>query len=81
MEIKKREDGTYELDVRGYEGPHLDLYICNALDKLKAGSLLEVFYDDPGSQEDFEMAFNEHGHEIIDRHSGDGEFRITIKKG
>lgn len=80
MEIKKRGDGTYELDVRGYEGPHLDLYICNALDKLKKGSLLEVFYDDPGTQEDFEMAFNERGYKIVKRHSKAGEFRITIKK-
>lgn len=80
MKIKKRGEGAYKLDVRGYEGPHLDLYILNSLDRLKPGSVLEVVYDDPFSQEDFETAFNGRGYKIIERASKGGEYRIKIRK-
>ncbi len=80
LELKKREDGTYELDVRSYEGPPLALFILNALKKIEGGSSLLVLYDDPSSQGEFEIAFNRDGYEIVERQKGRGEFRMTIKK-
>lgn len=51
MKLSENKDGHYELDVRSYEGPHLYLYISNALSKLKSGEVLSLIYDDTYSQE------------------------------
>ncbi|MBU2560050.1 sulfurtransferase TusA family protein [archaeon] len=80
LELKKREDGTYELDVRSYEGPPLALFILNTLKKIERGSLLLVLYDDPSSRDNFEAAFNRDGYKIVEMQKGAGEFRMTIKK-
>lgn len=65
MKLNQMKDGTYELDLRSYGGPHLYLYISNALEKLKPGEVLSLIYDDTYSQGNHSTAFNSDAYEIL----------------
>jgi TusA-related sulfurtransferase len=80
LELKKREDWTYELDVRSYEGPPLPLFILNTLKRLIRAACLKFYMTTHLSQDDFEIAFNRDGYKIVEMHSRGGEFRIIIEK-
>lgn len=79
MKLSKKDD-CYELDVRNYEGPHLYLYITNALEKLRSGEVLCLIYDDTYSQENFSAAFNKGAHEILKRTREGATYHLRIKK-
>lgn len=81
MELKRIKKGTYELDLRSYEGPHLYLYISNALAKLKPGEVLGLVYDDTYSQENLSTAFNKGEYQVIKSSRQGSTYRMLIKKG
>jgi TusA-related sulfurtransferase len=71
---------NYELDVQGYDGIPLKLYIMNALKKIRYGGVLNVIFDDPESYEVVKMAVNYVGYRILDESAGGGVFKLRIKK-
>jgi len=80
MDLSRNKDGTYELDVRRYEGPHLYLYVSNALEKLKSGEVMRLIYDDTYSQENLSTAFNKGAHEILRSTREGATYYLLIKK-
>jgi TusA-related sulfurtransferase len=80
MKLSKNKDGYYELDVRGYDGPHLYLYVSNALEKLKSGEALSLIYDDTYSKGNLSTAFNKGAYEILRRTRDGATYRLLIKK-
>jgi TusA-related sulfurtransferase len=51
-----------------------------ALDNMKAGEVLEVLADDPGSEEDIPRLIKRLGHELLEVSKEGGEIRFLIKK-
>lgn len=81
MELVKKRENVYELDVRGYVCPYPVIYTIKALSLLKVGEILEVITDNPPSSENVPRAAEEKGHEVIKvESSGEGEWRIVIRK-
>jgi TusA-related sulfurtransferase len=80
MNFLQRGIRNYELDVQGYDGAPLKLYIMNALKKIRYGEVLNVIFDDPESHETVKMAVNYVGYRILDESAGGGVFKLRIKK-
>ena len=80
MKLSKIKDGTYELDLRSYEGSHLYLYISNALDRLKPGEVLNLVYDDTYSKENLSVAYNSGEYEVVDAARKGATYTMSIKK-
>lgn len=80
IKLSKKEEGIYELDVKGYACPHPQLYTLKSLDKLQAGHVLEVVFDNPSSQENIALAVEKKGCKILENTSNAGVFTIKIEK-
>jgi TusA-related sulfurtransferase len=80
MKLSKAKDGTYELDLRSYEGSHLYLYISNALDKLKPGEVLNLVYDDTYSRENLSLAYNSGDYEVLKTARRGATYAMAIRK-
>jgi len=80
MKFEKKGEGLYMLDVQGYVCPHPQIYTKKALEKIKAGDVLEVVFDNPSSAESISAMCDASGNEIIERHSNSGRFVWKIKK-
>jgi TusA-related sulfurtransferase len=80
MKLSKIKEGTYELDLRSYEGSHLYLYISNALDKLKSGEVLNLVYDDTYSRENLSLAYNSPEYEVLETTRKGATYTMSIRK-
>jgi TusA-related sulfurtransferase len=80
MNLFQKGFRKYELNVQGYSGAPLKLYIMNALKKIRYGEILDVIFDDPESDEAVKMAVNYVGYRILDESSGGGVFKLRIQK-
>ncbi len=67
VKFEKSGDGTYTLDVQGYVCPHPQLYTKKALEKLKAGEVLELLFDNPSSGESIVAMCQAEGNEILEQ--------------
>ena len=64
MKFEKMEDGHYGLDVKGYVCPHPQIYTKKALEKVNAGEVVEVVFDNPSSGESIAAMCESTGDEI-----------------
>ena len=80
MTFGKNDDGTYSLDVTGYVCPHPQIYTKKALEKLNAGELLELTFDNPSSSESICAMCDSSGNEILEKNAEGGKFIFKIKK-
>lgn len=80
MKLKKKESGSYELDVRGYVCPHPQLYTKKSMEKIKPGDQLEVVFDNPSSAETISALADKEGHKILERNTEGGTFRFKLQK-
>jgi len=81
MKFEKKDDGSYELDVRGYVCPHPQVYTLKYLEKMKEGMILEVLIDNPSSVESITQACNGKGYAILGQNSPKaGVTAIKIQK-
>lgn len=83
MAVKFEElgDGQFQLDVCGYSCPHPQMYTKKALEKMSTDDVLTLIFDNPSSGESIMAMCDNDGHEIIERHDGDGSFSWKIRKG
>jgi tRNA 2-thiouridine synthesizing protein A len=83
VKFEKTGEGTYLLDVQGYVCPHPQIYTKKALQKLKAGEILELVFDNPSSGESVSAMCEAQGDEIVARVQAAGEAmsRWRIRKG
>jgi TusA-related sulfurtransferase len=68
------------VDCIGLYCPMPILKTREAIDKMDVGQLLELFADDPASEDDVKYFAKSTGHEIIKIEKKEGEFRFLIKK-
>ncbi len=80
MKFEKKADGLYLLDVKGYVCPHPQIYTKKALEKVNAGDVVEVSFDNPSSGESIATMCDNMGDEIIEKSQVDGQFIWNIRK-
>ena len=80
MKFEKKSDGVYFLDCQGYVCPHPQIYTKKALEKLKAGDILELQFDNASSSETISAMMDATGNDIIERKQEGGKFLWTIRK-
>lgn len=73
--------GKFELDVRGYGCPHVQIYTEKALKKLQAQEQLTVIFDNPSSGESISYLCASSGDELLQRDEHAGTFTWTIRRG
>lgn len=82
VRFEKVNDSSYLLDVQGYVCPHPQLYTKKALEKLMAGDLLELVFDNPSSGESISAMCEAEGNRIVEKNDADGKtMRWKIRKG
>lgn len=81
VKFEKIADGEYMLDVTGYVCPHPQVYTKKALQKLKAGEVLKLVFDNPSSGESIMSMCEASGDELMDRGEAGGTFTWKIRKG
>lgn len=80
MKFEKRENGTYLLDVTGYVCPQPQMYTKKALQRIGAGEVLEVCFDNASSGESIRAMIAQSGDEVLQESKQGGNFILTIKK-
>lgn len=82
VKFEKVSESVFVLDVQGYVCPHPQLYTKKALEKLKAGDVLELVFDNPSSGESIIAMCEAAGNEIAQRDTeGEKLMRWKIRKG
>ncbi len=80
MKFEKKADGVYLLDVKGYVCPHPQIFTKKALEKVNAGDIIEVSFDNPSSGESIASMCDNFGDEIVERNHVGGQFIWNIRK-
>ncbi len=80
MELKKKDDGTYELDVRGYVCPYPLVHFKKSLEQMKSGEVIDVVFDYAGSMQTIGMACKKSNHKILGKDESEGVFTLKIQK-
>ncbi len=80
MKFEKTGDGEYLLDVNGYVCPHPQIYTKKALQKVEAGDVIKVLFDNPSSGESISVMCDNTGDEIIAKEQEAGRFSWNIQK-
>ena len=81
VKFAKVNDGEYQLDVTGYTCPHPQMYTKKALEKMGAGDVLVLIFDNPSSGESIISMLESAGNDLFDRAEGGGTFTWKIRKG
>ncbi len=81
MSLQLREEGVYQLDLKGYVCPYPQIMTLQALKGLRVGDVLEVLTDNPPSCENVPAVVRREGHEVLGVEKiGVGVWRIRIRK-
>ena len=80
MKFEKTNEGLYALDVCGYVCPHPQLYTKKALEKMKAGELLELVFDNASSGESISAMCESIGNEVVEKNTQSGKYTWKIRK-
>jgi tRNA 2-thiouridine synthesizing protein A len=74
------EKNKQTLDCIGLFCPEPLFQTREKLDAIETGEILEVFADDPASEEDLKRFCKRTGHDLLKFEEIDGEFHFLIKK-
>lgn len=81
VRFERISEDSYLLDVQGYVCPHPQLYTKKALEKMKAGDVLELIFDNPSSGESIISMCESSGDEIFEKQAqGAKTMRWKIRK-
>ncbi|UCD66465.1 MAG: sulfurtransferase TusA family protein [Deltaproteobacteria bacterium] len=81
MNVTKKEEGYYSLDVTGYVCPHPQLYTKKVMQKLGSGDRLELVFDNPSSAESISAMCASEGNPILEKKRDGAIFIFEIQKG
>lgn len=70
----------FQLDVRGYGCPHVQIYTEKALKKLDSGKTLTVIFDNPTSGESITYLCTSSGDDLFNREEAAGTFTWSIRR-
>lgn len=80
INIQKKEEGCYFIDVRGHVCPYPELLTLRALQSLSTGDTLEVILDNPPSLRDIPITIKKRGYGKPDILRVDkGEWKIIVQ--
>lgn len=80
MKFEKKAEGHFLLDVTGYVCPHPQIYTKKALEKVGAGDIVEIIFDNPSSSESIAAMCDSSGNEIVEKKKEGGKFMWKVKK-
>ncbi len=80
MTFQKTDEGRYCLNVNGYVCPHPQIYTKKALEKLAAGEMLVLIFDNPSSGESIESMIENDGNTLVEKVANGGQFEWHIRK-
>lgn len=80
MEFKKRDDGTYELDIKGYVCPYPLLHFKKSIEQMQSGEVVDVIFDNPGSLQTIGMMCKKEKHQILGKSEDAGVFTLKVQK-
>lgn len=72
---------TQTLDTRGLVCPMPTIRLGQAIRKIEIGEVIEVWTDDPGSQENMGAWAKNTGHELVSSEVEDGVFKYRVRRG
>ncbi len=77
--VKKLDDNTYELDLKGYVCPYPPMYTSQALNRLPRGSTLKIMLDNPPSIENIKNVAQRAGAKVREVNTREGFWEIVIE--
>lgn len=80
MDFKKRDDGTYELDIKGYVCPHPLIHFKKSIEQMKSEEIVDVIFDNPGSLQTIGMLCRKDKHQILGKNESEGVITLKIQK-
>jgi len=80
VKFEKTGDGAYMLDVRGYSCPHPQMYTKKALEKMQAGDVLTLLFDNPSSGESIIAMCESSGNDLKEQSEEGGVSTWKIEK-
>lgn len=63
-QLRKIDDESYSIDVRGFACPYPQVLVIGALEELRPGELLKVTLDNPPSARDIPRVLKGKGYEV-----------------
>lgn len=80
MDFKKRDDGTYELDIKGYVCPYPLIHFKKSIEQMKSEEVVDVIFDNPGSLQTIGMLCRKDKHQILGKNESEGVITLKIQK-
>lgn len=80
MSFEQTGPGEWTLNVTGYTCPHPQMYTKKAMQKIAAGDVLTLLFDNPSSGESIVAMCESEGNDLYERHEQDGNFVWKIRK-
>lgn len=80
VKFEKLNEGEFQLDVRSYVCPHVQIYAEKALKKIASGDEITIIFDNPSSGESIRYLCANNGDEILSDTESAGTFTWKIRK-
>lgn len=80
VKFEKLGDGEFQLDVRSYVCPHVQIYAEKALKKIASGDEITIVFDNPSSGESIRYLCANNGDEILQDSESAGTFTWKVRK-
>lgn len=78
--LRRRGDGSYELDLREYDDFWLGVYISQYFRRFRSGDVVELVFDDLSVEEGAITALQEWGYELLERTQRGKDIFLKVKK-
>ncbi|MGN0920767.1 MAG: sulfurtransferase TusA family protein [Cellvibrio sp.] len=80
VKFEQLDSDNFQLDVRGYGCPHVQIYTEKALKKIESGKNLTVIFDNPSSGESITYLCTSSGDDLFKRDESNGTFTWSIRR-
>jgi tRNA 2-thiouridine synthesizing protein A len=80
VKFEQLDTDNFQLDVRGYGCPHVQIYTEKALKKIESGKNLTVIFDNPSSGESITYLCTSSGDDLFNRNESNGTFTWSIRR-
>lgn len=81
MDTGAKAEGIEILDVRGLVCPMPTIRLGQAIRKVNVGEIIEMWTDDPGSQQNMSAWTRNTGHELVSDTIEAGVYKYRVRRG
>jgi hypothetical protein len=78
--LRRRGDGSYELDLREYDDFWLGVYISQYFRRFRSGDVVELIFDDLSVEEGAITALQEWGYRVLERSQRGKDVHLLVEK-